>query len=105
MGWNNNNWNDRRGYNNYGGGGRRRPPQNWDSRDSRDYGGYPPENRGYGGYSNDVSLKYNIGQRCKLVNFPDTIVAIIRLGREQYECRLPDLTTQWFYENELEPVD
>ena len=101
MAWNNG-WNNN---NNYRGGNR-----NWD----RDYdrrGGYdrPPyddrRGRNYG-YDEPVNnFKFSVGQKCFLKDFPDTVVSVIRTGREQYECRLPDLNTQWFYEHELEAVE
>lgn len=48
---------------------------------------------------------YNVGQKLSLRDFPDTTVSVIRIGSEQYECRLPNLQTQWFYEDELVPIE
>lgn len=31
-------------------------------------------------------------------------LSVIRIGREQIECRKPDLSSEWFYEYELEPI-
>ena len=31
-------------------------------------------------------------------------LSVVRFGREQLECRKPDLSTVWLYEYELEPV-
>ena len=80
----------------------------------RNDGGY--NNRGYDrdyrddGYNNyedrpRKNFKFSVGQKCFLKDFPDTTVSIIRIGREQYECRLPDLKTRWFYEHELEAIE
>lgn len=32
-------------------------------------------------------------------------LTVIRFGREQIECRLPNLSSEWFYVHELEPKD
>lgn len=49
-------------------------------------------------------MRYDVGQ--KVIHRASGIeLTIIRLGREQYECRKPDLTTGWFYENELDSLD
>lgn len=100
-----NNWNNRnnRGGNNY-------PPRNYGGPQR----GYYPYNPQYGGggcpnqeYPNNPphQFAYTVGQRCQLKNFPDIIVSIICLGNEQYECRLPDLRTEWFFEHELVPIE
>lgn len=78
--------------------------------------GYYPNNRGYNsgrpqysdpGYSPydgpQNNGKYNIGDVLNVIGHNIT-VHVVRIGREQYECRLPDLRTEWFYEHELEPV-
>lgn len=31
-------------------------------------------------------------------------LSVIRIGREQIECRKPDLSSEWFYDYELEPI-
>ena len=99
MAWNNNR-------NNYGGGRNNYPPRN---------NNYPPRDNYYngrGGYQQPMQyddrppiLNYPIGTKCTSKSFPDITVSIIRLGNEQYECRLPDLRTEWFYEHELEPIE
>lgn len=88
-GYRNNNYRNNGNYNNYGGPG----PQGYQQ-------GYQPqpdpmENPGF---------PYEIGQvvRHKTTNEELTV---IRYGREQLECRLPNLTSQWFYVYELEPID
>ena len=70
-------------------------------------GGY---NNGYnrGGYDRQYQqprhMRYDVGQR--VIHRASGIeLTIVRLGREQYECRKPDLSTGWFYENELDPMD
>ena len=81
-GYNNNSYN-----NNYGNPG----PQGYNYQPQPD----PMENPGF---------PYEIGQvvRHKTTNEELTV---IRYGREQLECRLPNLTSQWFYVYELEPID
>ena len=32
-------------------------------------------------------------------------LSVISFGREQIECRKPDLDTVWVYEYEIEPMD
>lgn len=110
MGWNNRDWNnDRRsggggwgnGYNNNRGYDDRRSYRDdrrggYDrfDRDDRDRRDYPPQQQ----------FAFNVGQKCTLKDYPDVVVSIIRQGREQYECRLPNLSTQWFYEHELQAI-
>lgn len=108
MAWGNNNGYRNNGYNNNGyrnnGGNYRGGYQQ--------NGGYDYRNNNGSGYRNNnnyrqrneqfVQLNYQIGDRCR-VRGTDIEVTIIRLGREQYECRImSDLRTEWFYENELE---
>lgn len=102
MGYYNNNGR----YNNYGGGrnngGYRDNGYNRgyrdDYRDNRrddfrdDRRDYQPQNSG----------KFDIGDVCTVIG-TDIKCKVIRIGREQYECRIfPQLNTEWFYENELE---
>ena len=94
MAWNNN-WNDDRRGNGGGWGRGYSNDRGYDRRDN--YRGYDDAPR------ND--FKFAVGQKCYLKDYPDTVVSIIRRGREQYECRLPSLDTQWFYEHELEAVE
>lgn len=104
MGYYNNNGR----YNNYGGGrnngGYRDNGYNRgyrdDYRDNRrddfrdDRRDYQPQNSG----------KFDIGDVCTVIG-TDIKCKVIRIGREQYECRIfPQLNTEWFYENELELV-
>lgn len=64
----------------------------------------PPQ---YGGEGRRLpNLSYNLGTKCKVLTSKDNIVVtIIKVGREQYEVRMPDLSIGWFYEHELEPVN
>ena len=50
------------------------------------------------------TFKYSTGILVHIIN-SDINATIIRIGREQYKCRLPDMSTQWFYEEELEPIN
>lgn len=109
MAWGNNNGYRNNGYNNNGyrnnGGGYRGGYQqnggfNNDFRNNN--GGYRNNNNYRQRNEQFVQLNYQIGDRCR-VRGTDIEVTIIRLGREQYECRImSDLRTEWFYENELE---
>lgn len=110
--------NDRGGWGRQGGGwnggGRQSPPRN--NYNNRGGWGGPPDD-GYPPQQQyrqrddryvdqaPMDFKYSIGQRCALKYNPEQQVVIIRLGREQYECRLPNLSTDWFYEHELVPID
>ena len=74
--------------------------------DDRRRGDY--DDRGYGGrrdfdrFSNPSS-QYDIGQ--KVVHIATgTELSIISFGREQIECRKPDLDTVWVYEHEIAPI-
>lgn len=88
---------DRRGGGGYGG---------------RDNGGYGRGGYGRGGYDRQPfdrmdgrgRFRFDIGQ--KVVHSATGIeLSVISFGREQIECRMQDLSTAWFYEHELEPVD
>lgn len=90
------NYNNRGGYNNRGyRGGYDRP---YDNR-----GGYdrPYENRPYdGGYQPQPNCPYEVGQ-IVWHRASGTELSVIRIGREQVECRTPNLDSQWFYLHEL----
>lgn len=117
MAWGNNNGyrNNNGGYNNNGYRGNNNGFRNngYGNNGGYNNGGYNNNNNGYRGNNggngfrqqreqNFVQLNYQIGDRCR-VRGTDIEVTIIRLGREQYECRImSDLRTEWFYENELE---
>jgi len=58
---------------------------------------------GNNGLNNSFNPIYNLNSICRVKN-SEILVTIIRIGREQYECRLPDASTRWFYEYELELV-
>lgn len=96
MGWNNNG----RGYNGYD----NRPYGNNRGYNDRNYN----NNRNYddrGGYTQN-NLAIPVGTRCSLTYNSDKVVCVIRQGREQYECRdVETLKVDWFYENELVPMD
>lgn len=93
-------YNDRRDYR---GGGY--PPRDYgDRRGGGGYGGY--DDRRQGGYNdrfNNPTSKFDIGQ--KVVHIATGIeLSVISYGREQLECRKPDLSTVWLYEHEIAPV-
>ena len=75
-------------YDNYGGPGPQGYPPYQPQRDPMENPGFP----------------FDIGQvvRHKTTNEELTV---IRYGREQLECRLPNLTSQWFYVYELEAIE
>lgn len=92
----NNNYNN--GYNNGG----------------RNNGGY--NNRNNGGWNNNQNYNGNgnfdnFNNRPYELNQPVRHIAtgvkliVINYGREQVECRKPDLSSDYFYLHELEPFD
>lgn len=84
--------------------------------DRRDYGYDRGYDRGYdhpryddrrGNYDNgpqqERQFRFDIGQ--KVIHTATGMeLSVVRFGREQLECRKPDLSTVWLYEYELEPV-
>ena len=89
---------------------------NYNNRNGGYRGGY--DNRGYGrggyngGYNNGnydryepaPPIPFELGQMVRH-RATGTELSVIRIGREQVECRMPDLTSAWFYVHELEPMD
>lgn len=68
-------------------------------------------NRGYGDNRGGGYDDRDRGPACPFsINQPVRHIAtgvklsVIRIGREQIECRKPDLSSEWFYEYELEPI-
>lgn len=60
-----------------------------------------------GGYDNQDQprqFRFDIGQKV-IHTATGTELSVVRFGREQLECRKPDLSTVWLYEYELEPVN
>lgn len=85
--------------------------------DRRGGGGYDRrgyDNRGYDrgpSYSgpdfdkfHNPNSKFDIGQKV-IHNATGIELSIISFGREQIECRKPDLDTIWVYEHEISPMD
>lgn len=101
MAYNNYNNNNRggygRGYNDRGGYGRGYNDRGGYSRGYDDRGGYEPA-------PVLPPIPFEIGQivRHRATNQE---LSVIRIGREQVECRLPDLSSQWFYVHELDAVE
>lgn len=85
MAYNDRRYNDRGGYNGYNSRGQ----------------GYNDRDRGYNDRSYD--RPFNIGDPVKH-RATGTILYVISFGREQIECRKPDLSAEYFYEHELAPV-
>lgn len=83
---------------------------NYDPRGGYNQGGYPPR----GGYGvprgrqpfdpfHNPNIPFEIGQ--KVIHTATGLeLSVIRFGREQVECRKPDLSSAWFYAYELEPI-
>ena len=97
MAYYNNDRFDRRG-GGYGGGRRDYGRGGWG--DNYDRGGYDR-----GGYdrNNDRRFRFEIGE--KVLHVASGLeLSVINYGREQLECRKPDLSTGWFYEHELESI-
>lgn len=89
------------GWNNYGNHRDTGYGGNYNSRGSYHNDHYSRNNRDYYEEQPKRQFLYKRGQKCVLKANPKIVVHIIRIGREQYECRLPDLRTEWFYEDEL----
>lgn len=75
---------------------------------NNDRGGYGGGYRGgyQGGYNQQPSqgFQFDIGQR--VIHVATGIeLSVINYGREQLECRKPDLSTVWCYEHELAPLE
>lgn len=72
-------------------------------RSGRDNYGYNPR----GGYDDRdremMERPYEINQPVKHAA-TGIRLTVIRYGREQVECRKPDLSSEWFYLYELEPI-
>lgn len=67
-------------------------------------GGYDDRRGGYdNGPQQERQFRFDIGQ--KVIHTATGMeLSVVRFGREQLECRKPDLSTVWLYEYELEPV-
>lgn len=93
------------GFNN----GRRGNGRGWDQggwgqfpNNSRGWGG-PPAGGGWGG-PQPRQFQFSIGE--KVLHVASGVeLSVIGYGREQLECRKPDLSSEWFYEHELAPLD
>ncbi len=69
--------------------------------------------RGYGGddgreyydkYNGPVqNCPYQINQTVRHIGTGAKLI-VIKIGREQVECRKPDLGADWFYLYEIEPI-
>ena len=90
----NGNYNNNRGY-----GG----PRFGGGYNNNGYGnGY--NNGGYDRYEPMPNIPFELGQMVRH-RATGTELSVIRIGREQVECRMPDLTSAWFYVHELEPME
>ena len=82
---------------------RRNGGYNESRRNDCGYNGYGPR----GGYDNrgreQMDCPYEINQPVRHVA-TGIKLTVIRYGREQVECRKPDLSSKWFYLYELEPI-
>ena len=95
------------GFNN----GRRGNGRGWDQSgwgqggypNGRGWGG-PPAGGPWGGPPQPRQFSFSIGE--KVLHVASGIeLNVIGYGREQLECRKPDLTSEWFYEHELAPLE
>lgn len=92
-------YNNRNGYgggyrnNNYGGGYR-------NNNYGGNYQGYQPQQDRF----QNPGFPFDIGQVVRHKTTGQELT-VISYGREQIECRLPDLTSQYFYVHELESID
>lgn len=98
MGYNDNYYrNDSRRYNNGRGGDRGYNGRGYDNRG----GGY--DNYGRDNYQQN-NTPFQLGDIVRHVG-TGTKLIVINFGREQIECRTPDLRSEYFYIHELEPWD
>jgi len=94
-----NGYDNRRGGGNYRGNYRDNGYRNDYGRGGyNDRGGYYP-NQGYQPQPQDFPC--DIGQ-VVIHKYTGEELTVIRFGREQVECRLPNLSSDWFYIHELE---
>ena len=91
----NGNYNNNRGY-----GG----PRFGGGYNNNGYGGGGYNNGGYDRYEPMPNIPFELGQMVRH-RATGTELSVIRIGREQVECRMPDLTSAWFYVHELEPME
>ena len=71
---------------------------NGNRNNNRNNGGY---NNNRGGYSNN-DYPYEINEPVRHIATGVKLI-VISYGREQIECRKPDLSAEYFYPYELEP--
>lgn len=97
------------GYNNYDnrrggyGGGYRRDNGYRDNFDNRRFNndGYRPEYQPAPSYQPADNFPFGIGQ-VVIHKSTGEELTVIRFGREQVQCRLPNLSSEWFYIHELD---
>lgn len=67
--------------------------------------GYNDRRYNEGGYRDGgaINCPYQINQTVRHIATGIKLV-VIKVGREQVECRKPDLGADWFYLYELEPL-
>lgn len=70
---------------------------------SRNNGGWN-NNQGYNNNGNYSDKPYELNQPVRHIATGIKLI-VINYGREQVECRKPDLTSDYFYLHELEPFD
>lgn len=90
---------DRRGGGNYG-YGRDNYGRGYDDR----RGGYGRDRQGFDRFDGHGRFRFDIGEKV-IHTATGTELSVIGFGREQIECRKPDLSTGWFYDHELQPID
>ena len=95
-------YNDRR----YDRGGYGRDNRGYDRGYDRGYNDRGDDRGGYGrgDYPPREECPFSIGQKLRH-KYTGTELFMIREGREQIECRTPDMRTEWFYIHELEPAE
>lgn len=72
-------------------------PNNWNN----DRGSGRQDFRPNQCYDNSAPRQFNAGD--DVIHKQTGIkMRVVKLGREQYECRKPDLSSEYFYEDELE---
>ena len=97
MAYNNNNYNNG-GYNR---NNNNRNNGSWNN--NQNYNSNPNFNQGFNGQQG-YDRPYEINQPVRHIATGVKLI-VINYGREQVECRKPDLSADYFYLHELEPYD
>lgn len=77
---------------------------NYNRRNDRGYNNRGFRGNNYDNYDRVTEGPFKINQNVRHIA-TGIKLTVIRYGREQVECRKPDLSSEWFYLYELEPIE